>query len=318
MNDIINDYELLEPFHNKDAGFSRWTFAKKCGKEYFLKEFLDPVYPTDDSLSLDLRQQRISDCEKYAARQQSIYEKINHISHGNIVRIHEFFRCDNHYYIATEKVDTDSISIENILSVPFEDRLLICKILAFEISSLHQANIVHSDLKTSNIMIKRTKKGRLIGKIIDLDSSFFEYDPPQYEDELGGDQVYMAPEACQFICGDSVELTCKIDVFALGLLFHEYLTGRLPEFDTNEYDYAFDAVLDDQVLILDKELHPRLKTMISGMLECDPSKRLSMETVYSLLEEMDHSSEEGEEPVNVFKEKEIMSSNNWFYEAGDL
>ena len=47
MEDVMNEYELLAPFQNKNAGFSRWTYAVKDKKAYFLKEFLNPVYPME-------------------------------------------------------------------------------------------------------------------------------------------------------------------------------------------------------------------------------------------------------------------------------
>ena len=65
--EIINGYELLEPLKNKNAGFSRWTFAKKDGTEWFLKEFLDPVFPTDSKIGatqLFVRRQACRDFEK--------------------------------------------------------------------------------------------------------------------------------------------------------------------------------------------------------------------------------------------------------------
>ena len=335
MNEIINQYELTEPFQNRNAGFSRWTYARKKGEEYFLKEFLDPVYPTESSLSLELRQKRIRDCEEFERKQKRFYESVNNASHGNMVRIFEFFRSDNHYYIATEKIVPDDITMAEMPSIPLEDRLLLCRSLAFEMMNLHKAHIVHADLKATNILLKRTNKGKLIGKIIDFDAGFFEDDPPRYEDELGGDQIYLAPEACQFICGDSVRLSCKIDVFALGLLFHQYLTGKIPEFDTTEYDYAFDAVLDDQELILDPGLPSRLKVIISGMLEGNPEKRLSMANVYSMLSNLDSLPEtdvlfpsmDSDLECTVERTyKDIAAGDNnseseedyWFQPAGDL
>lgn len=318
MSEIMNQYELLAPFQNKNAGFSRWTYAIRKNKDYFLKEFLDPVYPTDESISLDFRKQRILDCEEYEIKKKRLYETVNNSSDGNLVRIFEFFRYDNHYYISTDRIVGQKIPMEVMPTVPFENRLLLCKTIAHSIMKLHQAHVVHADIKENNVIIKLTQNGRLAGKIIDFDASFFENDPPKYEDELGGDQVYLAPEACQFICGDSVELTCKIDVFALGLLFHQYMTGKLPGFDTNEYDYAFDAVLDDQQLQLDSDLHPQLRGMIKGMLECNPEKRLSMEKVYAILEEIDvdPNSEINETVGNEKEEKK--QGEDWFFSAGDL
>ena len=318
MNEIMNQYELLAPFQNKNAGFSRWTYATRKGKNYFLKEFLDPVYPTEESLSLDLRNRRIRDCEEFEKSKKKLYELINNSSDGNAVRIFEFFRCDNHYYIATERIIEQKIPVEAMPAVPYDNRFLLCKTIAHAMMKLHQAHIVHADIKENNIIIKQTKNKKLVGKIIDFDASFLEENPPQYEDELGGDQVYLAPEACQFICGESVKLTCKIDVFALGLLFHQYLTGKLPGFDLSEYDYAFDAVLDGQELVIAEELHPKLQKMIKEMLVCTPEERLSMEEVYAVFEELDPNKEVNIKEESMFNDLKTKPSEGWFYDAGDL
>lgn len=312
MQEIMNGYELLEPFKNKNAGFSRWTYAIKDNKEYFLKEFLNPVYPREKSISSDLRKRCMRDCEEYQLKKKHLYEEVNNVSDGNLVRIFEFFRCDSHYYISTEKIQECKSSFKDIAEKSLEDRILLCKTVAHSVKKLHQAHIVHADIKDSNILIKQTETGKLIGKIIDYDCSFFEDDPPQDEDELGGDQVYLAPEACQFICGDSVKLTCKMDVFALGILFHQYLTGVMPIFDTDEYKYIFEVVLEEQPVQVSDALTLELQKMLTGMLEKDPEKRLSIEEVYEILEKLSADSEK-EEAGNVEK-----SEKNWFFNGGDL
>ena len=323
MNEIMNQYELLAPFQNKNAGFSRWTYAIKNGKKYFLKEFLNPVYPTDDALSDELRKQRIYDCVAYEGKKRRLYKAINNASHGNLVRIEEFFRYDNHYYIATERIIDTKIAIKAIPAVSFDNRLMICKSIAFEMMNLHRAGIVHADIKEDNILIKVTHpKGKLIGKIIDMDASFFESDPPKYEEDLVCDQVYMAPEACQFICGEPVKLTCKMDVFSLGILFHQYLTGKLPDYDLNEYDYAYEAVLDDQKLQVSAGVPFLLQEMINGMLECEPEKRMSMDTVYSILCAVDMG-EKTDKHDSGTKDSEadnrtVKSEGGWFHSPGDL
>ena len=42
---IINDYELTSELTNANSGFSKWGFAVKNGREYFIKELISPVYP---------------------------------------------------------------------------------------------------------------------------------------------------------------------------------------------------------------------------------------------------------------------------------
>lgn len=280
MGEVINDYELITPLQNQDAGFSRWTYAVRKGEIYFLKEFMDPVYPTENSLAENLRQRRIKDCEEYEKEKAAVYDSVDKASDGNLVRIFEFFRYDSHYYISTLKIDALPITFEEISAQPLEVRLLLCKTIAHSVMQLHAAHIVHADIKEKNILIQQSGTGQLIGKIIDFDCSFLEDKPPKDEDELGGDQVYLAPESCQFICGDAIKLTGKIDVFALGLLFHQYLTGELPGFDHAEYDYAHEAVLDEQELTVSGELPDKIGSLIHKMLICDPQERCSAADVF--------------------------------------
>lgn len=315
MSEVINGYKLLEPFQNKNAGFSRWTFAEKDERNFFIKELLDPVYPMEGTLAENLREKRIRDCEEFEDKKKPLYEKINNVSDGNLVRISEFFRYDSHYYIVTERITDQKITMADILDKSMEDRLFLCKSIAHAMCRLHKANIVHADLKADNILLKQTLTNKIVGKIIDFGSSFFENDPPQYEDELGGDQVYLSPEACMFIYGDPAELSCKLDVFSLGILFHQYLTGELPGFNDEKYNYAFEAVLDDKELTISDEIPEKYQVMIKGMLEVDPKERLSMEKVYEIFSEDDKEVEKIENNL----EKELKNiPEYWFYKAGDL
>ena len=160
MYGMMNQYELLAPFQNKNAGFSRWTFAKKNNKEYILKEFFNPVYPTDESISSSVREQRILDCEEYETKKRRMYEAVDRASDGNLVRIKEFFRYDNHYYIAMERIEAENISLDEIYIEPYESKILLCKTIAHAVMRMHQEKLVHADIKMNNILVKRTEKGK--------------------------------------------------------------------------------------------------------------------------------------------------------------
>ncbi|MBR0381354.1 MAG: protein kinase [Eubacterium sp.] len=283
MSEMINGYELLQPLQNQNAGFCKWTFVRRYGHEYFLKEFVDPVYPEENALSPELRDERIRICKDYEESKKKLYRAINEASDGGAVRIWEFFRSGSRYYIVMTKVVNEGIDIERITSLPMEDRMLILKSAAHSLMLLHRANVVHSDVKPGNFLIKRTAKGKYVTRIIDFDCSFLESDPPDASDDLGGDQVYLAPEAVRFMFGEDVKITTKADVFALGLLFHQYLTGSLPEFDTGEYDYACEAVLDGQEILPSPSLEDHLREMIGGMLKAEPEERWDMEKVFRCL-----------------------------------
>ncbi len=283
MGKIMNNYELLMDFQSQNAGFSQWTYARKNGKFYFLKKFLDPVYPSDDSLSEKLKSSLIKSCEKYEKQNSKFYDKISEIVDGNVVKIIEFFRYDSHYYIATERIDSEKISMEEVAELPLEDRELLCITLAHSLLQLHCKKIIHSDIKADNVMLKKTAGDKLVCKLIDFDCGFFEDNPPENEEELCGDQVYLSPEACLFMCGEETKLTTKMDVFAAGILFHQYLTGQLPRFNEEEYYYAHEAVLDEQELELSDNLSEKHRELIKKMLLCNPNERCDMKEVFETL-----------------------------------
>ena len=95
----INGYTLKAELKNANSGFSKWGFATKNGKEYFIKELINPVYPIDKSImSEELFQQRRTFCSQYETKFKKFFGQINSASHGNLVRINEFFRSGSRYY----------------------------------------------------------------------------------------------------------------------------------------------------------------------------------------------------------------------------
>ncbi len=283
MAEILNGFTLLAPFHNKNAGFSRWTTATRDGERYFVKEFVNPVYPDENTLTRELRESRIRDCLEFETAKKQIYSVINQASNGNLVRITDFFRSGSHYYIAMPLIEAQSMPLEKIAELPLEDRKLLCLTAADSLLRLHLAGIVHADVKSSNVLVKKTSTGKYVAKIIDFDSSIWENRPPRTEEEIGGDQVYMAPEALLFLCGEDAKLTRKMDVFSLGVLFHQYLTGELPSFDKDQFDYVSEAVLENSAVKVSPALPGDLAQMIEKMLEADPDKRIGLEEVCTVL-----------------------------------
>lgn len=283
MGEIINGFDLIEPLQSKNAGFSRWTFAKRGDRVFFLKEFLDPVYPVDAVIGEKQMKARVMACRDFEKKCMDRYQALNDASDGNAVRVEAFFRSGSHYYVAMERVEAERLSVQEISRLPLDKKVNLCRIIAHSFMMLHKNHIVHADVKEQNILVKKTKKNSLTAKIVDFDCSFVEKRPPETEDELNGDQVYFSPEACLFLCGEEARLTSKLDVFALGILFHQYLTGELPGFNTSEYDYLHEAVLDDQPARISPQIMEPFRTMITRMLLADPDQRCSMEDVWNIL-----------------------------------
>lgn len=299
----INGYVLTTELKTTNSGFSKWGFAQKGGKQVFLKELIDPVYPVHtELLDADVIARKRAICDEFEARSKGIYQQINACSDGNLVYIEDFFRCGSHYYIVMEKVD--AIGIDEVKTITAEEKLRICKALVHCLGQLHRGGIVHADIKLDNILFRRLPSGKVTGKVIDFDNCFWEKQPPRPDEEVHGDLVYMAPETFVMMQEEEGTIDRAIDVFALGILFHQIFTGKTPAFDTEKYDYPFEAVLDGATLSVAEEIPGEWRPLIGRMLEADPKKRVTLEALESLLKGAPASAAD--------------TNETWLEPAGDL
>lgn len=281
---VINGYTLKEELKNANSGFSKWGFGTKGKRTYFIKELITPVYPVDKSaMSEAMFQKRVNSCLQYEARFKTFFEKLNSHSHGNLVRIEDFFRCGSRYYLVSRKIEGNSASVEFISTLSEEKKRKLLISAAYCFCDLHDAGIVHFDVKPANIMVSKTKSGNYAAKVIDFDSGFMKGEKLTDED-LGGDLTYLAPETFLAMQGEDVTVDEKTDIFALGLIFHEYYGGSLPFYDKNEYVYPYEVVLDGNTLMINKSLMPGdIAALISDMLSADAEKRPSAKEIVARL-----------------------------------
>ena len=80
-------------------------------------------------------------------------------------------------------------------------------------------------------------------------------------------------------------LTCQMDIFSLGIILHQYLTGEKPQYNNKKYDYIYEAVLDKAKIEVDEALPEEIRAMIQKMLSLDPNMRPSAADVFHVLYE---------------------------------
>jgi serine/threonine protein kinase len=293
--EIINGYRILQNFSCAGGGLSKWTFAKKNGKEYFFKEFLFPTFPLPDALGSEaIKKQKRLECEKFEQHHKTLMGKLNSksIEGGNLIIALDFFRHKSKYYKVTEKIDVSSLSIEKFASLPFDKKKLLLTTITHSLSILHKENIVHGDLKPDNVLIKQTETGKFTSKLIDFDNAYISEKPPEISEEVVGDMVYYSPELARYIIDSEAtlgkELTLKSDIFALGLLFHIYWTGKLPDFDIEKYGYACSYVNSgNEIKISYGKIPNKLVDLLNKMLYADFSKRPDINKVFNEVKNID-------------------------------
>lgn len=326
--EMLGTYELTGHLSSQNSGYSIWGFGKRGGRDYFIKQFLSPKYPEGDTVSSPERlQKKIAQCRKFEQMKFAIYQQLNANTDGNAVRVTEFFRIGSKYYITMPKIEALPWGAEDVAALPEADKRRLCSIIAHGIAGIHKGRIVHADLKHDNVLFMYARNGSVTAKIIDFDSSFLETDPPEAGEDIIGDLVYFSPEACMSIWGEPRELTCKMDIFSLGVLFHQYFAGELPGFDREQCNYPGEAVAKGFPLTLSEKIPEDVKELLSKMLAEDPAQRPDAQTVFRGLFNGAPPEEVAEEtvvsaPVAEPPRSEAFSSSttsgNPFFAAGDL
>lgn len=295
--DTINGYLIVgvegKDFSTKGGGLSKWTFAIKGGIYYFMKEFLSPIFPASGYPgSPELKARKKIECEDFVEQHKILIDTVNkHVtSTCSLVYTEEFFLFGTKYYKITRKVDISPINIVQIAKLQIEKRLFLLKTLSESLAILHNAGIVHGDLKPDNILIKEVVNNYYTSNLIDYDNCYFAGNPPT-TDKLVGDLPYYSPELENYALGmfasKASDLTQKSDIFALGLLFCQYLTGSLPSITPN-YKHTSSAVNDGIIIRINtsNELPAELVKLINSMLLKSPVHRPDINQILLVLDKI--------------------------------
>jgi serine/threonine protein kinase len=275
----LRGYQLELPWKISPNG--KYTFAKKDGETYFVKEFMTPKFPREGTCDPDTYKRRVDECADFERHQKNLIRELKRLAGegGNLVVSIEFFRENTTYYKVTKKIEMINMKPSELSALSFAEQVLLIKTIAFSLGVLHRVQIVHGDLKPENLLITRTAGGKLVAKIIDFDSSYFEDRLPKPM-AIVGDMRYYSPELGAYVMErtDARKVSCKSDIYALAIIFHEFMVGKKP--DSGEFHYLFERVLNDKPVEIDHKIRSEIAPLVRKMLDPDPEKRPSIQEVF--------------------------------------
>jgi len=231
---------------------------------------------TGDSVAIKVMRSDLADNTMALALFRKEASALHFIYHDAIVRYYVFSLDPGlgRHYLAMEFVDGQPLS-ELLKSGPlsFEATLNLLDRLAGGLSAAHQHGIVHRDLSPDNILIPGRDVHR--AKIIDfgIARSTRNNDGTIIGSGFAGKYNYVSPEQLGLFSGD---VTAKSDIYSLGLVVAECITGHAIDMGGSQFD-----VLEKRRKVPDlAAIDSRLRPLIEQMLQPDPKDRPdSMATV---------------------------------------
>jgi len=203
----------------------------------------------------------------FAERFQREAKALARLNHPNIVAIYDFGQSGDYFYFLMEYVDGANLrQLERSRRLSPEEAFAIVPRICEALQYAHDAGIVHRDVKPENILIAKSGRVKIadfgIAKIVGKNE---DYSLTGTRHALGTPN-YMAPEQMD----TPTKVDHRADIYALGVVFYEMLTGELPmgRFELPSKKLKVDIRIDE-VVLKSLERNPELRYQTAGAVKTD-------------------------------------------------
>lgn len=213
--DAVGPYELVE--HLADGGMGSVWRARQ-------------LHPVEREVALKIIKLGM-DTREIVSRFEAERQSLAMMDHPAIARVYEAgATAEGRPYFAMELVNGETVTGYCVSrSLPVEQRLRLFMEICAAVEHAHRKGVLHRDLKPSNVMVVEAAEGPQV-KVIDFGIAKLldtENDGRTFATRVGhavGTPGYMSPEQA----GAEPDVDTRSDVYSLGALLYEMLTGRPP------------------------------------------------------------------------------------------
>jgi WD40 repeat protein/predicted Ser/Thr protein kinase len=206
-------------------------------------------------------------------------QALGRLQHPGIAQIYEAGTANTGFgpqpYFAMEFIRGDSL-MDHVKKrqLNARERLQLIAKVADAVQHAHQRGLIHRDLKPGNILIDETGSPKIldfgVARVTDSDSqTTLQTDVGQ----LVGTLAYMSPEQ---VLADPLELDTRSDVYSLGVILYELLSGQMPYPVTRNLHETLQAIREKdpaRLSTVDRIYRGDIETIVAKALEKDKSRR---------------------------------------------
>ncbi|GHG05597.1 serine/threonine protein kinase [Deinococcus piscis] len=268
--------------------FAEYEVERRVGVGGMGSVYLAHRRSDGQAVALKVPQERYLADEKFVKRFFREAEILSQFNHPNIVQVFNYRMGGGEYYIAMEYLQ--GISLEDVLesrTMTLPEAVQVFRALADALRHIHLHKVVHRDLKPSNVMLlqdawdgSELQPGGV--KLMDFGIAVGQaLSRLTMTGARVGTPTYMAPEQAKGIRTDA-----RSDLYALGLLGYEMVTGRAA------FEGSYESVVHQQVFEDPKPpnqvrrgIPSRLNDLILSMIEKDPDHRPNLDEVIAALDD---------------------------------
>lgn len=198
-------------------------------------------------VALKVLSRRLLDDPEFLTRFQNEAGSTGRIGHPNVVTVHESGQADDGTpYIVMEYLPGESLreALQRRGALPLAECADILQQTAQGLNAAHKLGIIHRDLKPDNIFLTPGEDGGRTVKIVDFGiAKLRESTSSTATGVVLGTPAYMSSEQASGMRSD--QLDARSDVYALGIVAYEMLSGRVPFHSDTPLGYLRKHMLDD-------------------------------------------------------------------------
>ena len=214
----------------------RYLIVRSIGEGGMANVYLAHDTILDRDVAIKVLRGDLSNDEKFVRRFQREALAASSLSHPNIVEMYDVGEDNGIYYIVMEYVEGKTVKqlVKKRGSLTLSEALDIMLQLTDGISHAHDSYIIHRDLKPQNILIKDDGQIKItdFGIAMALNSTQLTQ-----TNSVMGSVHYLPPEQA---LGKGA--TIRSDIYSMGILFYELLTGKLPFKGENAVEIAMKQI----------------------------------------------------------------------------